>query len=89
MLRISLCEAQGPFDLHALDTPPAFILSQDQTLNEYQKFQVTEATMKFLLYELSPPQFLPKTKFGRAHYFVNPDKSGIKIGKLTFFLTTF
>ena len=22
-----------PFDLHALDTPPAFILSQDQTLN--------------------------------------------------------
>lgn len=22
------------FDLHALDTPPAFILSQDQTLNE-------------------------------------------------------
>ena len=24
----------GSFDLHALDTPPAFILSQDQTLNE-------------------------------------------------------
>jgi hypothetical protein len=23
-----------PFDLHALDTPPAFILSQDQTLNK-------------------------------------------------------
>ena len=23
-----------PFDLHALSTPPAFILSQDQTLNE-------------------------------------------------------
>ena len=22
----------GPYDLHALDTPPAFILSQDQTL---------------------------------------------------------
>ena len=22
----------NPFDLHALDTPPAFILSQDQTL---------------------------------------------------------
>ena len=25
--------AIGTFDLHALDTPPAFILSQDQTLN--------------------------------------------------------
>ncbi len=25
--------SQAPFDLHALGTPPAFILSQDQTLN--------------------------------------------------------
>jgi len=25
----------NPFDLHALSTPPAFILSQDQTLNIY------------------------------------------------------
>jgi len=24
----------NPFDLHALSTPPAFILSQDQTLNK-------------------------------------------------------
>ena len=24
----------GPSDLHALDTPPAFILSQDQTLGK-------------------------------------------------------
>src|SRR3989339_1147950 len=24
---------KGPLDLHALSTPPAFILSQDQTLN--------------------------------------------------------
>ena len=29
------------FDLHALDTPPAFILSQDQTLNiKWDKSQV-------------------------------------------------
>jgi len=27
MLGISLCEAQGSFDLHALSTPQAFILS--------------------------------------------------------------
>ena len=26
--------AEAPFDLHVLGTPPAFILSQDQTLNE-------------------------------------------------------
>jgi hypothetical protein len=25
---------KGSFDLHALDTPPAFILSQDQTLSK-------------------------------------------------------
>ena len=24
----------SPFDLHVLSTPPAFILSQDQTLNK-------------------------------------------------------
>ncbi len=26
---------KGPFDLHVLGTPPAFILSQDQTLHEF------------------------------------------------------
>ena len=25
----------GPFDLHVLSTPPAFILSQDQTLRKF------------------------------------------------------
>ena len=28
---------QGPFDLHVLSTPPAFVLSQDQTLQKNQK----------------------------------------------------
>jgi len=27
---------ERPFDLHALSTPPAFILSQDQTLKKKQ-----------------------------------------------------
>ena len=27
--------SEGALDLHALDTPPAFILSQDQTLNKF------------------------------------------------------
>ena len=26
----------NPLDLHVLGTPPAFILSQDQTLNEFE-----------------------------------------------------
>ena len=28
----SVTQSHGPFDLHALATPPAFVLSQDQTL---------------------------------------------------------
>jgi len=34
VLGISWCYAQGPLDLHTLGTPPAFVLSQDQTLKE-------------------------------------------------------
>ena len=30
--------AQTPFDLHVLSTPPAFILSQDQTLNLFVSY---------------------------------------------------
>jgi hypothetical protein len=29
-----LANSRGPFDLHVLGTPPAFVLSQDQTLHE-------------------------------------------------------
>jgi len=39
VLRISLSERQGSFDLHALSTPPAFILSQDQTLKKNNESQ--------------------------------------------------
>ena len=35
MLGLSENSVKGPpFDLHVLSTPPAFILSQDQTLNK-------------------------------------------------------
>jgi hypothetical protein len=39
-LRVTTPFAVGlnPHDLHALSTPPAFILSQDQTLNESFSF---------------------------------------------------
>ena len=38
-LSVTLCHPKNPLrnislDLHVLNTPPAFILSQDQTLNE-------------------------------------------------------
>ena len=32
------CPLLGPLDLHVLSTPPAFVLSQDQTLQE-KKFE--------------------------------------------------
>jgi hypothetical protein len=38
---LSLPEGNYPFDLHVLSTPPAFVLSQDQTLQLY--FLITVA----------------------------------------------
>src|SRR5215211_5686164 len=34
-------KADGPFDLHVLSTPPAFVLSQDQTLQQNQTENTT------------------------------------------------
>jgi len=36
------CFALTPFDLHALSTPPAFILDQDQILKRTQKTDSTK-----------------------------------------------
>jgi hypothetical protein len=39
-----------PFDLHVLSTPPAFVLSQDQTLKSFPeklKYSLTESTSSF------------------------------------------
>ena len=38
---------KGPFDLHALGTPPAFILSQDQTLRLISLFRSKSRTRRF------------------------------------------
>ncbi len=35
LTEISVTQNNSPFDLHALATPPAFVLSQDQTLQFY------------------------------------------------------
>ncbi len=40
----------GPFDLHVLSTPPAFVLSQDQTLKSfflYTQNSLTKSTLSF------------------------------------------
>jgi hypothetical protein len=44
-----LTEMSFPFDLHVLGTPPAFILSQDQTLRLQQSFVPTERSITLLL----------------------------------------
>ncbi len=41
-----------PFDLHALATPPAFVLSQDQTLHLKVRFQTPRAKPLALKYDL-------------------------------------
>jgi len=53
VLWISLCYAQGPFDLHVLGTPPAFVLSQDQTLKMNIDLQAY-----FVVFKEHPPQYL-------------------------------
>ena len=37
----------NPFDLHALDTPPAFILSQDQTLRSKYSLALVSTIASF------------------------------------------
>ena len=70
----------NPFDLHALDTPPAFILSQDQTLEKFLTWFALKQT-------LAPPRrgylvCLP------SHIFLNEEYMNV-ILKLVNFLTGF
>ena len=50
-----------PFDLHALSTPLAFILSQDQTLRKREFNSVLHTE---LLFEIN----LPQARYGFYHY---------------------
>jgi hypothetical protein len=45
---------EGPFDLHVLSTPPAFVLSQDQTLQTRKERSISRSPLRTLLssYEL-------------------------------------
>jgi hypothetical protein len=43
---------KGSFDLHVLSTPPAFVLSQDQTLHQSFESALTPCLMKDGLYLL-------------------------------------
>ena len=46
-------KGDSPFDLHVLSTPPAFILSQDQTLNKSLFNHPISRTLKSLLIAIS------------------------------------
>ena len=48
----------SPFDLHVLSTPPAFILSQDQTL-EYEKFICFANLLYYICFANRLPSFDP------------------------------
>ena len=62
---------QGPFDLHVLSTPPAFVLSQDQTLQKNQKTNhtPTQTTKKATKISTQPIPIAQKT---------NPDPNQFK-----------
>ena len=47
-LNIAIKET-GPFDLHVLGMPPAFTLSQDQTLHKYTRWPPDNRENKFSL----------------------------------------
>src|ERR1700680_4681474 len=47
------CEGRA-FDLHVLGTPPAFILSQDQTRHPKCMSNLDNTRLKFIVNELSP-----------------------------------
>jgi len=44
-------QKNAAYDLHALSTPPTFILSQDQTLNKERKF-IWDNCTKLQLFKL-------------------------------------
>ena len=49
---LSSCD-QSAFDLHVLGTPPAFILSQDQTRHPYL-YRISQRRFRCCVSELSP-----------------------------------
>ena len=66
----------SPFDLHVLSTPPAFVLSQDQTLqtkptkpgpNQPQTNSQPEPTVSTTVQKTRPGPTQPQTKKGQAN----------------------
>src|SRR3954468_1233088 len=64
-----------PLDLHVLSTPPAFVLSQDQTLhrkqtpteNQTQAKKRQLAIARIIVRQLKKPQPQPKTAMARGN----------------------
>ena len=63
---------QSPFDLHVLGTPPAFVLSQDQTLHKSYIMKNLDGSLKnlFVLIQFALPNvFVLKTSTAHLAYF--------------------
>jgi hypothetical protein len=50
------CRSEIPFDLHVLGMPPAFILSQDQTLHKYYNYRLFNRNSSLDLYSVFKDQ---------------------------------
>ena len=61
-----------PRDLHVLSTPPAFVLSQDQTLQEFNKARPNWLATRYVA--LSPNHFLVRQFSLPGHLNVCPDR---------------
>ena len=62
------CVLLHPFDLHVLGTPPAFVLSQDQTLSSYLIIKILllitlSSTLLVLTNSYAEPRKLPLNRF--------------------------
>ena len=66
------CPLLGPRDLHVLSTPPAFVLSQDQTLQEFNKARPNWLATRYVA--LSPNHFLVRQCSLPGHLIVCPDR---------------
>jgi hypothetical protein len=59
----SRSKSQRPSDLHVLGTPPAFILSQDQTLHMFPSLSSSVSSSSFVFASLSEARLLLRRSF--------------------------
>ena len=73
----------APFDLHVLSTPPAFILSQDQTLNKMVSEELPLLRSSYRSYPLASKKSL------RAFQVTRLERTSVLFWCFVFFITLF